>query len=257
MRKRYNNHMSGHSKWAQIKRQKGVTDIKRGQAFTKLANAITIAVRQGGGVSDPSSNFKLRLIIDKAREVNMPKENIKRAIDRGLGIGGKGALDEVLYEGFGPSGIALIIEATTDNRQRTTSEIKNILEKAGGTLGSPGSTVYLFKQMGVLTVEKQDKSLDEIFLLSADLGAEDIEEAGEMVLIYTQPVNLMSIKQKLESEHGFKVMSAELTYKPVTTVSIMDGGKAKSILNIIEKLEGITDVQNVYANFDIPEEFLS
>ncbi len=249
--------MSGHSKWAQIKRQKGVTDIKRGQAFTKLANAMTIAVRHGGGIADPSVNFRLRLIIDKAREVNMPKENIKRAIERGLGKGEKGVLDEVLYEGFGPSGVALIVEVTTDNRQRTTPEIKNILEKGGGSLGSPGSTSYLFKQMGVLTIEKGDKNLDEIFLLSADLGAEDVEEAGEVFLVYTQPSSLMGIKERLEKEHNFKIESAELIYKPITTIPIGSQEKAKSILNLVEKLEAIDDVQNVYANFDIPEEFLN
>lgn len=248
--------MSGHSKWAQIKRQKGVADIKRGQTFTKISNAITIAVRQGGGVADPGANFRLRLIIDKARQVNMPKENVKRAIDRALGAGGREALDEVLYEAFAPYGAALIIEVTTDNRQRTTSDIKNILEKAGGSLGSPGSTAYLFKQMGVLTAEKGGKSMDEIFLFSADLGAEDLEEAGESVLIYTQTSNLMSIKQKLESEHGFKISSAELTYKPVTLVSISEKEKAQNILNLMERLESIDEVQNVYANFDIPQDFL-
>src|SRR3990172_3240344 len=163
--------MSGHSKWSQIKRQKGAADVKRGQTFTKMANAITIAVREGGG-GDPSSNFKLRLAIEQAKAVNMPKENIQRAIDRGLGpsaSSGLGQLESVVYEGYGPGKVAIIVEATTDNKNRTTAEIKGVIEHAGGTFVSPGAVSWIFAEEGVITVAKDGKSFDEIFASAVDL----------------------------------------------------------------------------------------
>lgn len=245
--------MSGHSKWAQIKRQKGVADIKRGQIFTKLAKAVTIAVRDGGGIADPNQNFKLRLVIDKARAVNMPKENIERAIEKGKG-GGKGEeLYEVIYEGFAPGGIALIVEATTDNKLRTNSEVKNVIEKSGGTLGVPGSVSYQFQTKGLVNVKK-NKDLDEIFLIAADAGAEDIEEAGDEVLIYTKPEELGSVRNALSNK--LELVNAELTRKPTITIGIEDKNKAEKIIGLIEKLENMDDVQRVYANFDISEDLL-
>lgn len=245
--------MSGHSKWAQIKRQKGVADIKRGQIFTKLAKAVTIAVRDGGGISDPNQNFKLRLVIDKARSVNMPKENIERAIEKGKG-GGKGEeLYEVVYEGFAPGGVALIIEATTNNKLRTNSEVKNIIEKSGGTLGVPGSVSYQFQTKGLINVKK-NKDLDEIFMIAADAGAEDIEEAGDEVLIYTKPEELGTVRNAVSSK--LELLNAELTRKPTITVNITDKNIAQRVLSLMEKVESMDDVQRVYSNFDIPDELL-
>ena len=174
--------MSGHSKWAQIKRQKGINDQKRGKTFTKLGNAITISVRQGAGVGDPNQNFRLRLAIDAARAANMPKENIERAIERAKGAKA-GDLEEVIYEGFAPGGVSVIIEAATDNSMRTTSEIKSIFNKAGASFGQPGSVAYQFKHVGQVIIKKGTKSFDDIFALALDSGAEDLEEAGDEVFI--------------------------------------------------------------------------
>lgn len=246
--------MSGHSKWAQIKRQKGVADIKKGQVFTKLANAITIAVRDSGGIGDPEKNFKLRLIIEKSRAVNMPKENIERAIEKGQGKGKGEELAEVVYEGFGPQGVSIIVEATTDNKLRTNSEVKNVLDKNGGHLGSQGSVSYQFEKKGQITVNKNGKTLDEIFFQAADAGAEDVEEIGDQVLIYTKPEELSMVKQKLTGQ--LSVTDAEITRKPFVVVSISDKSAAQKILSLMEKLEALDDVQKVYANFDIPDEIL-
>lgn len=248
--------MSGHSKWSTIKRQKGAADIKRGQIFTKLSNAIIIAVREGGGIGDPQTNFKLRLAIDKARASNMPKENIERAIERGQGIGAGANLENVVYEGFTPGGVALIIEATTDNRLRTTSEVRNVVEKSGGTLASPGAVSYQFAQKGLITVRKDGKTLDDIFLLAADKGAEDVEEAGNEVLVYTKPDELAKIKDELSKE-GILIVEAELIRKPITIVQIPNKEAAQKILSFMEKLESLDDVQRVYANFDIQDELIS
>jgi len=246
--------MSGHSKWAQIKRQKGVADIKRGQTFTKLANAVTIAVRQGGGIADPESNFRLRLAIEKAHQANMPKENIERAVKRAQGKEG-GELEEVIYEGYGPGKVAIVVEAATDNKQRTTAEIRNIFEKGGGILGGKGSVAYLFDAVGQISLKKEGKSPDEIMLAAIDLGAQDVEETPDSVEVYTKPEGLNQVKEKLVGQ-SFKVVSAELEMRPKTTVVISDPGMAQKILEFVEKLEGLDDVQKVYANFDIPEELL-
>lgn len=251
--------MSGHSKWSQIKRQKGTTDIRRGQLFTKAANAITIAVRAGGGITDPESNFRLRLAIEKARAANMPKENIQRAIERGKGIGERGQeLEEVVYEGFGPGGISVIVECVTDNKQRTLSEIKNVFDKSGGTLGQPGSVSYQFKQVGQITIKKDNKSLDEILVVAADSGAQDIEEvpqAGEEVLIYTDSSSLQKVKEFLDKT-GLTVVEAELVRQPTVIVPIADKDTAGKVISFVEKLESLDDVQKIYSNFDIPDEYL-
>lgn len=247
--------MSGHSKWAQIKRQKGAADIKRGQVFTKIANAITIAVREGGGVSDPSQNFRLRLAIEKARAINMPKENIERALRRAQGKLAGETLEEVVYEGFGPGGVAVIVEATTDNKQRTTSEIKNLFDKNNANLATPGAVSYQFKTKGEIAVKKNGKTLDDIFLIAADLGAEDVDDLGKEILVYTKPEDLARIKEELVASN-LTVDNFELIRKPVTNVSINDPSMAQKILAFIEKLEGLDDVQKVYSNFDIPDEIL-
>lgn len=248
--------MSGHSKWAQIKRQKGAADIKRGQAFTKLANTITIAVRESGGITDPNQNFKLRLAIEKARTMNMPKENIERAIERGRGkAGGAQELEEVVYEGFAPAGVSVIVEATTDNRQRTTAEVKNVFEKYGGNLGTPGAVSYQFQQKGLLTIKKNGIQSDDAFLLAADAGAEDIEELGEELFIYTRPEELKKVYDALVK--ALAIVSSELTRRPVTSVPITDRQTAQKVIAFVKRLEDLDDVQNVYANFDIPDELLT
>ncbi|MBP9719011.1 MAG: YebC/PmpR family DNA-binding transcriptional regulator [Candidatus Levybacteria bacterium] len=241
--------MSGHSKWSQIKRQKGVADVKRGHAFTKLGLAITIAVKAGGGITDPNQNFRLRLEIEKARMANMPKENITRAIERGVGKGDKGELSEVVYEGFAPHGISIIVEAVTDNKQRTTPEVKSLFDKNGGTLGVPGSVAYQFSQMGVIVAPKNGKSFDDLFLLAADHGVVDVEDSGEEVVLYTNPSDLAKIKESLKDI--LDISSAELIRKPNSPIVIADKEVAEKIIQFIERLENHDDVQKVYSNFDI------
>lgn len=245
--------MSGHSKWAQIKRQKGVADVKRGALFTKLANAITVAVKQGGGITDSAQNFKLRLVIEKARSINMPKENIERAIERAKGSQNE-QMEEVLYEGFGPGGVGIIVEAATDNKMRTGPIVKSTFEKNGGTLGNLGAVSYQFQQKGLITAKKDGKTLDDIFLQAADAGAEDIEDAGDEVLIYTKPEELAFVKENIGS--NLAITDAELTRKPVVTVAIEDKDTAGKVLGLVEKLENLDEVQKVYANFDIPDAYI-
>lgn len=246
--------MSGHSKWSQIKRQKGVADQKRGQTFTKLANAITIAIKAGGDISDPNSNFRLRLAIEKAHQANMPKDNIERAIKRAEGAEA-GNLEEIIYEGFGPSGVAVLIEAATDNRQRTAQEVKNILENAGGTLAGPGATAYLFQNVGEIFIEKDGQTAEEVMEKAIEAGAEDLEEAGQEILIYTKPEELHQVREKLVQE-GLKVSEAELTFKPTSTLPITDAEKASKILEFMEKLEESENIQRVFANFEIADEIV-
>ncbi|MBI3342453.1 YebC/PmpR family DNA-binding transcriptional regulator [Candidatus Curtissbacteria bacterium] len=240
--------MSGHSKWSQIKRQKGVADVKRGATFTKIAKAITIAVREGGG-GDPVSNFKLRLVADQARTVNMPKENIQRAIDRGLGKGGEAAIEMVSYEGYAPGKVAIIIEAATDNKNRTTPEIKSMLEKIGGTFAAQGAVSWMFKDCGLIVVEKAGKTFDEIFEIGVEAGAEDVEDVEDSAEIYTKPTELESVKRVIEAK-GLLVQSAELIKKPTTFTEVADHDLAQRVINTIERLEEHEDVQRVFSNFE-------
>lgn len=238
--------MSGHSKWSTIKRQKGAADAKRGATFTKLSNAITIAVKQGGGVGDPDQNFRLRLAIDSARASNMPKENIDRAIKRATEKQA-GDLEEVIYEGFAPGGVSVIVEAATDNPARTTAEVKNIFNKSGASFGQPGSVSYQFKQIGRIVVAKNDKSLDDIYTIAIDAKAEDIEDAGNEVFIYTNVPDLTRVKDFLSSS-GLEITDAELIRKPVITNNITDADQISKIENFISSLEQLDDVQKVYTN---------
>lgn len=243
--------MSGHSKWAQIKRQKGAADVKRGAAFTKLGNAITIAVRDGGGIGDPESNFKLRLAVEKARAANMPKDNIERAIDKGLGKSGSGeVLENVTYEGFGSGGTAILIEVITDNKQRTIAVLKGILDRAGGRLGGSGAVSYMFDSMGLITIFKDGKDMDEVMMAAADAGAEEVEDGGDVYEIYTKPEDLNSVKMKL-NEMGFKVIEADLFRKANTVVKIADKDVQQKIFNLMGALEEADDVHKVYSNFDV------
>lgn len=245
--------MSGHSKWSTIKRDKGINDAKRGQLFTRYANAITIAARTGG--SNPDFNFKLRLAVDAARAINMPKDNIDRAIKRADGVAGGGTLEEVVYEGYGPHGVALLIETVTENRQRTGSQVRATLDKAGGTLAGPGATSYLFKKQGMIEVKLAGRVKDEVELAFIDMGAEDVEEAGASLIIYTKPEELEKVREKLVAA-GYEVENADLTSSPSTIVSITDQEAATKMLGLIEKLEELDDVQKVYANLDLDENIL-
>ena len=238
--------MSGHSKWSQIKRQKEKTDIKKGLTFTKLTNAIIIAVRQGGGIADPNQNFKLRLAIDSARASNMPKENIERAIQRAAKKEG-GDIEEVIYEGFAPGGISIIVEAATDNSQRTTAQIKNLFNKAGGSFGQPGSVLYQFTQVGKITVGKNGNTLDEIFSIAVENGAEEIGEEDDSVAIYTKVSDLSKIRDKL-MQSGLKILDAGLTRKPTITTEVLNPLELGKIKNFLETIGNLEDVQNVYSN---------
>ncbi|MBI4137348.1 YebC/PmpR family DNA-binding transcriptional regulator [Candidatus Roizmanbacteria bacterium] len=244
--------MSGHSKWSTIKRQKGVEDQKRGQLFTKLARAITLAVREGGGVTDPSSNFKLRLAMDRAKQANMPKENMQRAIDRGAGKGSEGEqFQQIVYEGYGPEGVALIVETATDNKQRTSAQVKHVLDRGGGSLGAPGSVSYLFTEHGLIVVSKDSIGEEELFNAAIDAGASDIETEDDAYEVYTNRDDLHKIKAQLEGTSA-QIIEADLIYRPTTSIPVPEQ-KAKKIISLVEELEELDDVQKVYANVDIVE----
>jgi YebC/PmpR family DNA-binding regulatory protein len=238
--------MSGHSKWSTIKRQKTKSDVKKGLTFTKLSKAIIIAVKQGGGITDPGKNFRLRLAIDAARASNMPKENIERTIQRAVRKD-EGDIEEVIYEGFAPLGVALMIEAATDNPQRTTSEIKNIFNKSGANFGQPGSVSYQFSQMGRIDVLRNDKTMDEIFSMAIEAGAQDIEETDDGVAIYTGVSDLARVKNYL-SDKGLNVFNAQLFRKPKISMEIGNPDELGKVKNFIETINNLEDVQNVYSN---------
>lgn len=240
--------MSGHSKWSQIKRQKGVADAKRGQVFTKLAREIIVAVRQGG--ASPDSNLQLRLAVQKARDNNMPSDNIERAIKRGSGDLEGAALIEVMFEGYGPSGVAVLVQALTDNRNRTVQEIRRMFTRHGGSLGENGCVAWLFDSKGVITVESKDSDAEEIVLRAIDAGAEDVKTEKGYVEIYTQPQDLENVRKAVEeTEH---VISAEVSLTPKTTV-LLEDNKAMQTLNFLDELEELDDVQRVFSNVDLSE----
>ena len=237
--------MSGHSKWSTIKRQKESNDAKRGAVFTKLSNAVTVAVREGGGVTDPQMNFKLRLSIDRARAANMPKENIQRAIEKGAGLTGGNIYQEVMYEGFGQVGVAILIEVTTDNKLRTQSAIRSHLERGGGAMGSGGSVNYLFDKKGYILVSGEgDRSA--MILKLIDLGAEDIEEDGEGIGVYCDPHLTFELKSKIETA-GMKTIEAELVMRPKVSVPVA-GEPAEKLKTLLGGLEELDDVQRVFTN---------
>ena len=247
--------MSGHSKWSTIKRQKGATDARRGAAFTKAANAITLAAREGGG--DPETNFKLRLAVEAAKRTNMPKENIERAIKRAAGDGKEGQrLEEIVYEGFGPAGVGIVLEAATDNKQRTAQEVRSSFERSGGKLSGPGSVSHLFNPVGEIVVRFADSfGEDRIVLTAADAGADDVETEKNEAIVYCKVKDLAEVKSKLE-ESSLEIIETKLSRKPLSVVKINDEQQASSILSLVNKLDDLADVQKVYANFDIPEEII-
>ena len=244
--------MSGHSKWATIKRKKGAADAKRGQLFSKLSRAILVAAKEGG--ADPESNAALATAIQKARDNSMPKDNIERAIQRGAGSGDGESYESILYEGYAPGGVAVICTILTDNRNRTASDLRFIFTKNGGSLGTPGSVAWQFDRKGVVMVDRAGVDEDELMEVALTGGAEDISEDGEQWQITTEPSDFMPVRQALE-EGGIGYVSAELTMVPKTTVEPSEK-EARQILRLIDALEENDDVQDVYANFDIPESIL-
>lgn len=238
--------MSGHSKWATIKRAKGASDLKRGLTFTKISNAITIAVKASGGITDVNSNFKLRLAVEAARSANMPKDNIERAIQKAIGKDA-GELEEIICEGFAPEGISVIIEAATDNSLRTTSEIKNIFNKEGGNFGKPGSVAYLFSQKGLITINKNGKSIDELFEIALESGAEDIEDDQDMAIITTSFADLSKVSDELIAK-GISIKQSQIVRQPLNSIPITDKEKLEKVINFLDKIEELDDVQKVYSN---------
>jgi YebC/PmpR family DNA-binding regulatory protein len=246
--------MSGHSKWSSIKHKKGAADAKRGQLFSKLSRAIIVAARDGG--PDPDGNIALANAIEKARASSMPKDNIERAIARGSGSGTDGqAYEQIVYEGYAPGGVALIVEALTDNRNRTASEVRHLFAKHDGNLGASGAVAWLFERRGVVLVDADSADEDELTLAAADGGADDVEREGSSFRITCAQEALPGVRAALEAA-GIAYESADVTMLPKTTVEVEDEPTAKKILRLMDALDDNDDVQDVYANFDIPERVL-
>jgi YebC/PmpR family DNA-binding regulatory protein len=246
--------MSGHSKWSSIKHKKGAADAKRGKLFSKLTRAIIVAAREGGG--DPAANLALQNAIEKARSYSMPKDTIERAVARGAGSEDDGDVYEpIVYEGYGPGGVALIVEALTDNRNRTAAEVRHIFAKHDGNLAGSGSVAWLFERRGVVLVGAEGVDEDDLTLAAADGGADDVERDGSSFEISSAPDALSSVRETIEGA-GFAVESVEVALVPKTNVTVEDEADARKILRLIDALEENDDVQDVYANFDIPEAVL-
>jgi len=243
--------MSGHSKWSTIKRQKGANDAKRGALFTKVSREISVAARQGGG--DPDANYRLRLAIEKARAVNMPADNIKRTIEKATGGGDADQFEEIVYEGYGPGGVAVLVEAATDNRNRTAADVRSIFVKSGGQLAGSGAVAWQFEPRGLIAIAPDGQDPDEVALAAIDAGAEDVDtDDPEAMEIFTSPADLERVRLALEAA-GIGIDSAESTMIAKQTVEL-DSTKARQALRLVEQLEELDDVQRVTANFDIPED---
>ena len=246
--------MSGHSKWSTIKHKKGAADAKRGQLFTKLSKAIIVAAKEGG--PDPGANLSLQNAIEKARSYSMPKDNIERAIARGAGTDADGASYEtVIYEGYGPDGVAVLVEALTDNRNRTASDVRHTFAKNGGNLGTSGAVAWLFERRGVVLVDAEAVDEDELVLAAAEGGADDVERDGSTFVISSAPESLAAVREAVQAA-GIEIQSAELTMIPKSTVEVAEEVSARKLIRLIEALEDNDDVQEVSANFDIPEQVL-
>jgi YebC/PmpR family DNA-binding regulatory protein len=245
--------MSGHSKWSTIKRQKGAADAKRGALFTKLARELQVAARAGGG--DPEMNAALRLAVSKAKDNNMPADNIERAIKKGTGELEGAELQEMRYEGYGPGGAAILIDTLTDNKNRTVSEVRNIFTRAGGNMAEAGAVAWVFEPRGVITVEVDGAGADDLALFAIDAGAEDVEIEDGGVDVITSPHNFEAVRKALE-EAGYGVASGEVTMSPKTTVTLDDETAVKA-LRLLEQLEDHDDVQRVYSNADFPDSVLA
>ena len=245
--------MSGHSKWATIKRKKGANDAQRGKIFTKLARELQLAAREG---ADPNFNFRLRLIIDKAKAENMPKDNIERAIKRGAGIGEDGAaIEEMTYEGYGPHGVAVMAQTMTDNRNRTVSDLRRTLTRGGGSLGESGSVGWLFDQKGYISLPMEGLDQDKIFEVALEAGAEDVVFSDETAEVYTEPADLQAVRQAFQHA-GYKMETAEVTMVPKTLVDLSPADTLQ-VMNLIEAIEDLDDVVKVYSNLNITDEALA
>jgi len=246
--------MSGHSKWSSIKHKKGAADAKRGQLFTKLTRALIVAAKDGG--PDPAANLALQNAIGKARAASMPKDNIERAIARGSGTGADAAsYEHISYEGYGPGGVAVYVDVLTDNRNRTAGEVRHIFARHDGNLAESGAVAWLFERKGVVLVDRDSTDEDELTLAAADAGAEDVAGEGSSFEVTCAPEDLNAVREALETA-GIAVSDAEVTMLPKTTVEIDDESVARKVLKLIDGLEENDDVQDVYANFDIPERVL-
>ncbi|HEX2346307.1 MAG TPA: YebC/PmpR family DNA-binding transcriptional regulator [Gaiellaceae bacterium] len=246
--------MSGHSKWSSIKHRKGAADAKRGQLFSKLSRAIIVAAKDGG--PDPAGNLALQNAIEKARSYSMPKDNIERAIAKGSGADAEGSsFETVVYEGYGPEGVAVLVEALTDNRNRTASEVRHLFAKYDGNLGTTGAVAWQFERKGVIVVPAAGVDEDALVMAAADAGADDVELDGSSFVVTCVPEALSAVRAAIESE-GFTLESAELAMVPKVTVAVGDEIAARKLVRLVEGLEEAEDVQDVYANFDIPEAML-
>ncbi len=245
--------MGGHSHWSQVKRQKGVSDAKRGQLFTKLSREITVSAREGGG--DPAMNPRLRLAIDKARENNMPADTIKRAVERGAGGGeGAAALQEITFEGYGPGGVAILVQTLTDNRNRTVSDLRTTLSRGGGNMGEAGSVAWQFESRGFITVDPAGADPEDIALAAIDAGADDVRIEAGFVEVFTAPADLDRVRRQLQ-EAGLAIAAAELSLLPKSTVPL-DERAAVQALKLLDQIEDLDDVQKVYSNADFPDAVL-
>jgi len=242
--------VSGHSKWSTIKRQKGAKDAARSAVFTRLGNAIAVAARSG---ADPTMNFTLRLAIDKAKAANMPMANIQRSIDRGSGKLGGEQIQEVMYEGYGPGGVAVLVECATDNLNRTYPEVKLAFSKHGGNIAEKGAVAFQFDRKGMIRTKGTG---DEVLMQALEAGAEDVQEEGEESVIYTDPKELARVRDELNNG-GIEVLEAELTYVPNNTVAVNDKETAGKVMRMMDALEDLDDVSATHVNFDIPEELLA
>ena len=246
--------MSGHSKWSSIKHKKGAADAKRGKLFSKLSRAIIVAAKEGG--ADPAANLALQNAIEKARSYSMPKDNIERAIAKGAGADAAGSsFETVVYEGYGPEGVAVLVEALTDNRNRTASDVRHLFAKHGGNLGATGAVAWQFERRGLVLVSAEGTDEEALLLAAADAGADDVFLDGSTYEVSSAPESLAAVRAALE-EAGFPAEAAELAMVPKTTVAIADEPTARKVLRLVEGLEEADDVQDVYANFDIPEAML-
>ena len=246
--------MSGHSKWSTIKRKKGAADAKRGALFGKLSKAITVAAREGGG--DPEMNPTLAMTIQKAKDGNMPNDNIQRAVDKGTGSGADAAaIERITYEGYAPGGVAVLIDVLTDNRNRTASDVRYAFSKNGGKLGTNGSVAYLFERKGIILIPKDDTDEDELMMAALEAGAEDVEEQESDYRVVTSPEDFAAVREALD-EAGIPYENAEITMEPQNSIDL-EAGTARQTLRLIDALEENDDVQEVYANFDISDEVMA
>ncbi len=242
--------MSGHSKWASIKHKKGAIDAKRGKIFTKMAAEISVAAQDG---ADPAMNFKLRLAVQKAKAANVPAANIERAIAKGSGQGGGAKLEQLTYEGYGPAGVAVLVKALSDNRNRTASDVKSAFSKHGGSLGGQGSVAFMFEQKGEI-VCKSGLDKDELSLKAIEAGAADIDDSGDQLIVYTSPTEVEKVRDALGEDN---VETAEVKLEPTQTIVVDDEAKAKTLLRLMDALDDLDDVVETTANFDIPDEIMS